>query len=310
MPEPIVYTEHAQDVLARAIDAFDAGQRFVLVQSVDIQGGAAREVGSLAVVTETGRMYGYMSNGCIDRDIQLQALTLLETGAPAKVLRYGEGSPFADLTLPCGGALELLLTPCPPEPDIRAAYAALCARQPADLALAVPDRPDGSLFRYDPKPRMSLAGRGAVFRSTARVANEAGFEVQAYSPDAADLGALAELPGLTTTELTTPTSVPRLELDAHSAFLTLFHDHEWELFLLKSAIETPARFIGCLGSRKTHDMRRQALLNMGCNTDAVARIHGPIGLVPSLRQAQLIGISAVAEVMQSFSKSIHKRSGL
>ncbi|MEN8951095.1 XdhC family protein, partial [Planktotalea arctica] len=83
---PITYQDHAVDVLAQVATYVQTGQRFVLVTSVDIKGGSARDLGSLAVVNDTGEMTGYMSNGCIDQDILLQALECLQSGS-ARLLR-------------------------------------------------------------------------------------------------------------------------------------------------------------------------------------------------------------------------------
>lgn len=301
--DAIRYTEHPQDVLAQAVALQGAGRRFVLITSVDIKGGAARELGSLAVVDAEGAMTGYMSNGCIDSDIRMQALGLLEQGGAARVLRYGEGSPFLDLTLPCGGALELLLDPAPEAAVLDQALRDLCARRAATLRFALPDGTQRG-FRYSPKPHLALAGRGAVFRATAEVAGAAGFDLSLFSPEADDLAALAPLGALRVVRLTTPSTVLELPLDDHSAFLTLFHDHDWEPALLRAALATRARFIGSLGSQRTHHMRCALLQAEGVAPSELQRLKGPIGLVPSLRQAPLIAVSAVAELAGVFPATV------
>ncbi|MFO7772022.1 MAG: XdhC family protein, partial [Roseovarius gahaiensis] len=68
-PEDLTYTEHASDIIAKAAALINAGRPFALITSMAIEGGAAREVGSLALVESNGAMTGYLSNGCIDRDI-------------------------------------------------------------------------------------------------------------------------------------------------------------------------------------------------------------------------------------------------
>jgi NO-binding membrane sensor protein with MHYT domain len=140
-------------------------QRFVLVTSVDIKGGSARDLGSLAVVNDTGEMTGYMSNGCIDQDILLQALECLQLGS-ASLLRYGYGSPFHDLTLPCGGALSVWIDPAPDKTALVAAYDALLARAPASLTFhpkATGDDLAPITIIYQPKISLTLAGRGGCF---------------------------------------------------------------------------------------------------------------------------------------------------
>jgi xanthine dehydrogenase accessory factor len=249
-------------------------------------------------------MVGYLSNGCIDRDIQLQALQVLEAEEGARVLRYGEGSPFKDLTLPCGGALTLFLEPDPDAATLRAALVKLKAREPAHLIKGIPGG-DKLTLTYDPKPRLVLAGRGAVFRATAEVAASAGFEIGVFSPETEDLEALSQLRPFTSEHLTTPQSAPELPLDAYSACLTLFHDHDWEPALIQSALMSNARFIGCLGSQRTHFLRLEALRARGVPETDLARVSGPIGLVPSLRQAPSIAVSAVAQLVSVFPEAIH-----
>ncbi|MCP9483868.1 XdhC family protein [Shimia sp. CNT1-13L.2] len=309
MPDPHVYTEHAVDVLGHAVDLLDAGRRCVLITSIDIKGGAAREVGSLAVVCESGSMIGYMSNGCIDRDIRLQALALLESDDPAKTLRYGEGSPFFDLKLPCGGSLELLLDARPDPEALHDAHSALLERSATRMDFALPGGNGLASFLYSPKSRLAIAGRGAVFRATVQVAEAAGFETLAYSPDEADLEAVRHVSSLDPAFISNPLAQLALPLDSFSGFLTLFHDHDWEPELLKAALMTDARFIGCLGSRKTHQMRLANLQADGVDTQSLSRLKGPIGLVPSLRNAPSIAVSALAQVIEAFPSSIYCTSG-
>lgn len=76
-PDDLTYAEHAFDIIAKAAELAKANHPFALITSLAIEGGAAREVGSLAIVEQRGAMTGYLSNGCIDRDIQHHALGTL-----------------------------------------------------------------------------------------------------------------------------------------------------------------------------------------------------------------------------------------
>lgn len=295
MTEAIDPLEHAVDVLSRAQDWARAGERVALISSIAIKGGTAREIGSLAVVSEQGRMAGYLSNGCIDRDILQQGLLAIEQGS-ARVIQYGEGSPFRDLRLPCGGSLTLLIDPAPDGAAIARAQADLTARHETVLHFHAAGA--DLRVRYAPKTLLALAGRGAIFRAVAQVAHSAGFDLTLLSPDLDDLRALTPLAA--GRHLTTPDQTVPLPLDAHSAFLTLFHDHDWEPTLLMAALNTPARFIGALGSKRTQEQRQMTLQAMGATEAQIARVHGPIGLVPALRSAPLIAVSAMAQIAGVF----------
>ena len=302
MPDQITYTEHAQDVLEKAHELISRGDHFALITSVDIKGGTARELGSLALVTALGDMFGYLSNGCIDQDIRLNALRCLAK-KERKVVHYGEGSPFPDLTLPCGGKLKVLIDPEPDRQVLMAALDDLVARRPARLIFHTSQAAQTLEVEYRPKPKVTLAGRGAVFRATTKLAQLAGFDVSCISPDEDDATALKDACGLTVHPLLSPASAIDLSLDQWSAFLTLFHDHSWEPALLQRAVQTPCHFIGALGSQKTHEARKAVLLAMGCEPADVERIHGPVGLVPSLRSADLIAVAVTAELAAAFSRS-------
>ena len=83
----ILYAEHAQDILAATLELMHSGKPCALVTSLNIEGGAARELGSLAVISGRGDMMDYLSNGCIDLDILHPGIAPIDTG-PVKHLRY------------------------------------------------------------------------------------------------------------------------------------------------------------------------------------------------------------------------------
>ncbi|WP_108835758.1 XdhC family protein [Tateyamaria sp. Alg231-49] len=301
-PSGLTYVEHASEIIAKAAGFVAEDRPFALITSLAIEGGAAREVGSLALVDETGEMTGYLSNGCIDRDIQLHAQDALRSGAK-KLIRYGDGSRYVDLKLPCGGALTVLIDPAPDKDALVRAAADFAARKVVTLTFHGPDdeEPMSRDFTYSPRHRLVLAGRGAIFRSMAQIGQATGYEVYALSPDADDLAAVRACIDTDPRQLTNPNAEEHLDmLDEHSAFLTLFHDHDWEPVLLKAALDTSAHFIGSLGSRRTHEMRKETLRQMQVDETSLKRLRGPIGMVPSLRDAPSISVSALAEIVAAF----------
>ena len=301
LPDAHIFAEHPADIVNAAATLVSAEQRFALVTSLAIEGGAAREVGSLALVSADGTMTGYLSNGCIDRDIQNRALMALEAGCK-EVVRYGEGSRFLDLKLPCGGALELLIDPDPDHAMLLKAKQDFDARKQATLCFAGGETDEQThRFTYEPKVRLYLAGRGAVFRSMAQLGNASGYEVVLISPDTEDLNAIEHLSILAPIHLRSFDQALDLSaLDRRTAFLTLFHDHDWEPQLLLKALKTQVGFVGSLGSRRTHMMRCETLIGMGVTEEDINRLKGPIGLVGSLRDASLISVSALAEIVAAF----------
>ena len=99
--------------------------------------------------------------------------------------------------------------------------------------------------------------------------------------------------------LNDPNNPPEVTDDARTAMVCLFHDHDWEGSLLRQALAGPAFYIGAMGSKRTHENRCQTLLEMGVAQNQIDRIHGPIGLIPALRDARLLAISILAEIVQT-----------
>lgn len=302
-PKGLNDIEQASAIITKAAELASANHPFALITSLAIEGGAAREVGSLAMVDATGEMTGYLSNGCIDHDIRHHAATALRTKTK-KLIRYGDGSRYVDLKLPCGGALTVLIDPAPDIVALQKAATDFAARRTVSLTFIEPaggEAPARRSFTYRPTARLVLAGRGAIFRRMTQLGHATGYEVYALSPELDDLAAVRPFLSANPSHLTSPQADIALDmLDAHTAFLTLFHDHDWEPALLKIALGSSSRFIGSLGSRRTHEMRKQALRQMHVPPDAIARLRGPIGLVPSLRDAPSIAVSALAEVVAAF----------
>ena len=235
----ILYAEHAQDILAATLDLMHSGEPCALVTSLNIEGGAARELGSLAVISGTGDMIGYLSNGCIDRDIIHHGIAAIDNGQ-LKHLRYGAGSPYLDLKLPCGGALELVIDPAPDLAVLEAALTHLLHRQKTVLSFAGRNGP--VQIEYAPKPALILAGRGAILRTTAQLAAHMDFELHLASPDLEDLARLEELNPTTRQSMTSPSAPIDLAIDAYSAVLLVFHDHEWEQSIFDACCATISLF--------------------------------------------------------------------
>jgi xanthine/CO dehydrogenase XdhC/CoxF family maturation factor/CTP:molybdopterin cytidylyltransferase MocA len=290
------YLEHPEDVLATWIN-WRAAMPVALVIVVRTTGGAVRRPGALMAVAADGRAAGYISGGCIDADVILQAQRCLAEGKPCQ-LTYGAGSPFLDLPLPCGGAIEVCILPEPDESLLVDCHARLVARKPAALSLTEA----GQDFIYHPKLRLRIAGRGADPLALARLAHASGIETILYLPDGADMR-IAENEGhQTLIALGSASELPSVRDDAWSAFVMMFHDADREDALLEDALAGDAFFIGAVGSARTHATRCDRLRQRGIPEAGIQRVHGPVGLVPSMRDASMLAVSVLSQIVAEYHK--------
>ncbi len=290
------------DVLAFAAKEQCAGHPITLAIVTAIEGSSARPVGALMAVSADEHC-GYVSNGCIDASVAAHARETFSLGQMRRV-RYGEGSPFIDIKLPCGGAIDIALIPHPDACFIEAAYHQLSARQPAALFLSPEGLTEGPAetaqrFDYVPALHLTIAGRGAETLALAQLARAAGYSVMVASPDADILERCATL-GATVQALRFPGDKADFSGDPWSAFICLFHDHEWEPPLLREALLHDFFFVGAMGSRRTHQTRLAALTELGVHPSARARVRGPVGLIPATRDATTLAVSALAEIVDAY----------
>ena len=202
---------------------------------------------------------------------------------------YGEGSPYRDIALPCGGRLEIEIIQKPNLAAIQTALNGLERRELTRLNL------EGLPFSLSPRIKLRIAGRGEACLALAEYAQMSGFDVQVQSPDA-DI-----LPDVQ--HLTRPAYPPEVEDDERTAMVCLFHDHDWEAALLQQALAGPAFYIGAMGSVRTHEIRCETLSELGVSKVDITRIHAPIGLISSQRDARLLAISILAEITQTAQKA-------
>ncbi len=91
--------------------------------------------------------------------------------------------------------------------------------------------------------------------------------------------------------------LPDLNLDRYTAVLALTHDPKIDDPALAAALRSQCFYIGALGSRKTHERRRQRLIALGFTEADLARIHAPIGLDIGAVSPAEIAVSILAELV-------------
>jgi xanthine dehydrogenase accessory factor len=137
--------------------------------------------------------------------------------------------------------------------------------------------------------------------TTLHLARSFGALVEIYSPDVQIVEA-GRAAGAPATRLVSQSAPPSLAGDPWTAFLFLFHDHDWEPPLLARALEASSFWIGAMGSRQTQSARGEALKTLGVDPAAIARVHGPIGLIPHTRDPATLGLSALAEIVGAYNR--------
>ncbi|WP_170295129.1 XdhC family protein [Paracoccus aestuariivivens] len=299
MKDQRIQVDMVPRALVRASDLPLAGPPAVaLAFIVGTDGPSYRPVGATMVLAVDGSLRGSLSSGCIDADIAVHATRAAACGQ-GLLLRYGMGSPFRDLELPCGGGLDICVIPAPDVETQDRLKRHLDARQRLQIwisaaGLSVKPMSGWLDLTVDPDPRFAVFGKGPEAIAFARMTSGAGYETALHSPDPETLSALS---GLSVQKLGLTGSVQKVAIDPFTAAVLFFHDHDHEPAILCDLLASPAFYVGAQGSRRAAERRLQELRAMGLPESQLCRLRGPIGVIPSTRDPRTLAASVLAEVL-------------
>jgi xanthine dehydrogenase accessory factor len=150
---------------------------------------------------------------------------------------------------------------------------------------------------FAPPPRMYVFGAIDFASAVARVGKFMGYRVIVC--DARAVFATRErFPSADEIVVAWPDEyLQTAEVDARSVITVLTHDPKFDVPVLKQALDTPAGYIGAMGSRRTHDNRTARLKEEGVTDEQLARISSPIGLDIGARTPEETAVAIAAEIV-------------
>ena len=290
----------------------DRGQAVALATVVATRRSAPRPLGSKLAISEAGELAGSVSGGCVESDVAVNALEVLETGKP-KLLSYG--IPDADaweVGLPCGGEIDVFLErfegelPDPDTPQI--VFTVVDGDRVGERWVSQ----DGEVTRTQllerdgeqvfaevlgPPPRLLVFGAVDLAEELCRAAKGLGWRT--VVTDARARFATAErVPSADELVVAWPEeALERFAPDERTAVVVLTHEDRWDVPALAGALGTPAFYVGALGSRRTQERRREQLLETGVSEEELARLCGPAGLDLGAGTPAETALSILAEII-------------
>ncbi|NND81732.1 MAG: XdhC family protein [Gammaproteobacteria bacterium] len=247
-----------------------AGHRTALLTLTHIDGSSPYPIGSQMLVREDGSSYGMITGGCIEAALIDEALAALQA-QQNRSQRYGKGSPYIDIQLPCGSGLDIYFDVAPDATQCQQIEGAIEQRQPAELEI---NSEPPFRRQYLPRRRIVVIGQGSIHAAFLPIARAAGYQVEEVA-----------------------INQPAIAFDPWTAAVCLFHDHDKELDFLAQACHSNCFYIGALGSHRAHQTRRMALLESGMDDALLEKIHSPAGLDIGSKTPHEIAISILAQIV-------------
>ncbi len=321
------------EVLKQAIAWIDEGHGVALAVVVSTWGSSPCPVGSQLVVNDSGAFFGSVSGGCIEPFVISEAIDIIDDGEPQS-LEYGVSDDKArEVRLTCGGNIRVFVMRAPPREELEKMTGGSPVTRVIDLAngstLMVDDANVTGTLQLDEetlnqvsclhkqsvggtvireaetelfvmkhtRPRkLIIVGAAHISQILASMATATGFEVTVV--DSRPAFARSErLPGITIVHKSSKQAMQELTIDSRTALAILAHDPVLDDPVLHTALGSPAYYIGCLGSRRTHAARLDRLRGAGFDEAVFERLHAPVGLDIGGRSAGEIAVSILAEII-------------
>ena len=92
-------------------------------------------------------------------------------------------------------------------------------------------------------------------------------------------------------------ALKKIIINKNTAIVTLTHDPKLDDPALEYSIKTNAFYIGCLGSKKTHNSRILRLKRKGISEQKIKKLNGPIGISIGAKTPTEIAISIISQII-------------
>ena len=308
-----------RDLLPTLVRWHADGRRAAIATVVERRGSAPRDPGASLALNDLGEIAGSVTGGCVEPAVIREAQEVLDGGA-ARLREYGIADDAAfEVGLACGGTVAILIAPLDLALLPQVADAVDADRPIAVAVTAAGDRigrqrlvtpaVDSSLTELDgetvfvhalnPRPAMYVFGAIDHAAALARVGKLLGYRVTVCDARAAFVTP-ERFPEADELVVEWPDRfLRRAPVDASTAVCVLTHDEKFDVPALLAALETPAVYIGAMGSKVTTADREERLRAEGVDDAGLGRIHAPIGLAIGARSPEEVAVAIGAEIVEA-----------
>ncbi len=237
------------------------GRRGAVATIVNVRGSIPSFKTAKMLVRDDGSIVGTIGGGCVEADVWQAAREVMESERPRTLTFDLNNDPKYDTGLVCGGTLEVFVEPVLP---------------PAELY---------------------IFGAGHVAAALYRVARIAGFDItvvddrEAYAnrerfPEAQQV--MAE---------DFEKAMAELQPSESSYIVVVTRGHRDDMRVLRWAVQTPARYVGMIGSKRKTITIFKELQQEGIPAKLFERVHAPVGLDIGAITPEEIAVSITAELI-------------
>jgi xanthine dehydrogenase accessory factor len=248
------------DIFEEIVQMRRAGRRGALATIVHTNGSIPSYESSRMLVRDDGTIAGTVGGGCVEAEVWAAAKDVIQNEQPRKMTFNLNHEAAYDAGLICGGTLEIFVEPILPQPTVY------------------------------------LFGGGHISTAVARVAHQAGFAI-AIIDDREAFANSERFPMASEIYTTYEDAFAKVRPNSSSYLLIVTRGHKDDMNVLAWAIDTEARYIGMIGSKRKVISVYRALEKEGHNLEKFERVHAPVGLDIGALSPDEIAVSIAAELI-------------
>jgi xanthine dehydrogenase accessory factor len=259
-PDSEVFLTFAMDLFEEIVKLRRSGNRGALATIVHTNGSIPSFESSRMLVREDGSIAGTIGGGCVEADVWAAAKEVMRQESPRKMIFNLNHEASYDNGLICGGTLEVFVEPILPQPTLY------------------------------------IFGGGHVSMALAQSAHTAGFAIGVID-DREAFANRNRFPMADEIYTTYEDAFEKLKVNASSYLVIVTRGHRDDMRVLGWAVNTPAKYVGMIGSKRKVLSVYEALEREGISPEKLARVHAPVGLEIGALTPEEIAISIAAELI-------------
>jgi xanthine dehydrogenase accessory factor len=249
------------DIYEQIVELRRQGRRGAVATIVNVRGSIPSFKTAKMLVRDDGSIVGTIGGGCVEADVWQAAREVMESEKPRTLKFDLNQDPRYDTGLVCGGTLEIFVEPVLP---------------PAVLY---------------------LFGAGHVALSVCRTASSAGFDVIVVD-DRSSYASKERFPAAQEIHaLDFDEAMEKLDPTESAYVVIVTRGHRDDMRILRWAVQTRARYVGMIGSKRKVIEIFKALKGEGIPAHLFDRVHAPIGIDIGAVTPEEIGVAITAELI-------------
>ena len=248
--------------LEALLAAQDRHEPVALAVVIRAQGSVPRHVGAKMLVHTDGRTLGSVGGGEMESRVVAAAHEAMLDGRP-RLVPYSLVDPQRGDPGVCGGSVEIYVEP------------------------------------YNTPNTLLVLGCGHVGRALATLGHWLGFRVVAWD-DRPELATQENVPDADVWLSGPPAELLNgVTIDARTYLALVTRNVNLDRQLLPLLLDSPAAYIGVMGSRRRWEETKRLLLTDGQSTEKVVRVVSPIGLEINAESPNEIAVSIMAQIIMA-----------